>query len=31
MNAPKMDSVLADFDTGLQRLATGDPKTSCSA
>ncbi len=26
VNAPKMDSVLADFDTGLQGLATGDPK-----
>jgi multiple sugar transport system substrate-binding protein len=26
VNAPKMDSVLADFDTGLQQLATGDPK-----
>ena len=26
VNAAKMDSVLADFDTGLQGLATGDPK-----
>lgn len=26
VNAPKMDSVLADFDTGLQGLAAGDPK-----
>jgi multiple sugar transport system substrate-binding protein len=26
VNAPKMDSVLADFDTGIQQLATGDPK-----
>ena len=26
VNAPKMDSVLADLDTGLQGLATGDPK-----
>jgi multiple sugar transport system substrate-binding protein len=26
VNAPKMDSVLADFDTGLQSLTTGDPK-----
>jgi multiple sugar transport system substrate-binding protein len=26
VNAPKMDSVLADFDTGLQGLASGDPK-----
>ncbi|MBX6355654.1 MAG: ABC transporter substrate-binding protein [Micromonosporaceae bacterium] len=26
VNAPKMDSVLADFDTGLQKLATSDPK-----
>jgi multiple sugar transport system substrate-binding protein len=26
VNAPKMDSVLADFDTGIQGLATGDPK-----
>ena len=26
MNAPKMDSVLADFDAKLQGLATGDPK-----
>jgi len=26
VNAPKMDSVLADFDTGLQSLANGDPK-----
>ena len=26
VNAPKMDSVLADFDTELQGLATGDPK-----
>jgi multiple sugar transport system substrate-binding protein len=26
VNAPKMDSVLADFDTGLQSLATSDPK-----
>jgi len=25
VNAPKMDSVLADFDAGLQQLATGDP------
>jgi multiple sugar transport system substrate-binding protein len=27
VNAPKMDSVLADFDTGLQQLATTDPKS----
>ncbi|MEV4171319.1 extracellular solute-binding protein [Nonomuraea sp. NPDC049709] len=27
VNAPKMDSVLSDFDTGLQQLATQDPKT----
>jgi multiple sugar transport system substrate-binding protein len=27
VNAPKMDSVLADFDTGLQDLAATDPKT----
>ncbi|TDC85416.1 extracellular solute-binding protein [Micromonospora sp. KC606] len=26
VNAPKMDSVLGDFDTGLQGLANGDPK-----
>jgi multiple sugar transport system substrate-binding protein len=26
VNAPKMDSVLSDFDTGLQQLASGDPK-----
>ena len=26
VNAPKMDSVLADLDTGIQGLATGDPK-----
>jgi multiple sugar transport system substrate-binding protein len=26
VNAPKMDSVLSDFDTGLQGLANGDPK-----
>jgi multiple sugar transport system substrate-binding protein len=26
VNAPKMDSVLADFDTGLQGLAGGNPK-----
>jgi multiple sugar transport system substrate-binding protein len=26
VNAPKMDRVLADFDTGLQSLATGNPK-----
>ncbi|MDT5028695.1 MAG: multiple sugar transport system substrate-binding protein, partial [Micromonosporaceae bacterium] len=26
VNAPKMASVLSDFDTGLQQLATGDPK-----
>ncbi|MGN9809656.1 sugar ABC transporter substrate-binding protein [Micromonospora sp. BQ11] len=26
VNAPKMDSVLADFDTGIQGLRTGDPK-----
>ncbi|BCB87712.1 sugar ABC transporter substrate-binding protein [Phytohabitans suffuscus] len=26
VNAPKMDSVLADFDTGLQGLVSGDPK-----
>lgn len=25
VNAPKMDSVLTDFDTGLQQLATSDP------
>jgi multiple sugar transport system substrate-binding protein len=27
VNAPKMDSVLADFDTGLQQLASTDPQT----
>ncbi|MGW3783172.1 sugar ABC transporter substrate-binding protein [Micromonospora chokoriensis] len=27
VNAPKMDSVLKDLDTGLQGLANGDPKT----
>ncbi|MCI4064837.1 extracellular solute-binding protein [Micromonospora sp. R77] len=27
VNAPKMDSVLADLDTGLQKLSTGNPKT----
>ncbi|GAA0405674.1 hypothetical protein Acor_41430 [Acrocarpospora corrugata] len=27
VNAPKMDSVLADFDTGIQQLASIDPKT----
>ncbi len=26
VNAPKMDSVLADFDSQLQGLSTGDPK-----
>ncbi|MEV4754265.1 extracellular solute-binding protein [Micromonospora sp. NPDC049559] len=26
VNAPKMDSVLSDFDTGLQGLDQGDPK-----
>ncbi|MGI5244062.1 sugar ABC transporter substrate-binding protein [Dactylosporangium sp. CA-139066] len=26
VNAPKMDSVLADLDTGIQGLAGGDPK-----
>ncbi|GAA4702579.1 sugar ABC transporter substrate-binding protein [Phytohabitans rumicis] len=26
VNAPKMDSVLADFDAGLQGLTNGDPK-----
>ncbi|BCB82325.1 ABC transporter substrate-binding protein [Phytohabitans flavus] len=26
VNAPKMDSVLSDFDTGLQGLTSGDPK-----
>ncbi|MBX6386008.1 MAG: extracellular solute-binding protein [Microbispora sp.] len=26
VNAPKMDSVLADFDTGIQKLASSDPK-----
>jgi multiple sugar transport system substrate-binding protein len=26
VNAPKMDSVLSDFDTGLQALASTDPK-----
>ncbi len=26
VNAPKMDSVLADFDTQLQQLSTGDPQ-----
>jgi multiple sugar transport system substrate-binding protein len=25
VNAPKMDSVLSDFDTGLQQLSTSDP------
>ncbi|GAA0375500.1 hypothetical protein GCM10009530_27520 [Microbispora corallina] len=27
VNAPKMDSVLADFDTGIQQLASSSPKT----
>ncbi len=27
VNAPKMDSVLSDLDTGLQTLSTSDPKT----
>jgi multiple sugar transport system substrate-binding protein len=27
VNAPKMDSVLTDFDAGLQQLATTDPQT----
>ncbi|MEV6983961.1 extracellular solute-binding protein [Sphaerisporangium sp. NPDC051017] len=27
VNAPKMDSVLADFDAGLQNLTTTEPKT----
>jgi multiple sugar transport system substrate-binding protein len=27
VNAPKMDSVLADLDAGLQGLATGNPQT----
>ncbi|GAA3834468.1 hypothetical protein GCM10022226_64850 [Sphaerisporangium flaviroseum] len=27
VNAPKMDSVLADFDAGLQQLGTTSPKT----
>ncbi|WP_319458945.1 extracellular solute-binding protein [Micromonospora sp. RTP1Z1] len=27
VNAPKMDSVLGDLDTGLQGLTNGDPKT----
>ncbi|GAB3172939.1 carbohydrate ABC transporter substrate-binding protein (CUT1 family) [Micromonospora palomenae] len=27
VNAPKMDSVVGDLDTGLQGLANGDPKT----
>jgi multiple sugar transport system substrate-binding protein len=26
VNAPKMDSVLSDFDAGLQELGSGDPK-----
>ena len=26
VNAPKMDSVLSDFDAGLQQLASQDPK-----
>jgi multiple sugar transport system substrate-binding protein len=26
VKAPQMDSVLADFDSGLQQLASGDPK-----
>ncbi|WP_147943444.1 extracellular solute-binding protein [Microbispora hainanensis] len=26
VNAPKMDSVLADFDTGIQKLTSSDPK-----
>ncbi|MEO3780763.1 extracellular solute-binding protein [Micromonospora sp. B11E3] len=30
VNAPKMDSVLSDLDTGLQGLANGDPKTILS-
>ncbi|GAA5200441.1 ABC transporter substrate-binding protein [Rugosimonospora acidiphila] len=27
VNAPKMDSVLADFDSGIQQLATTDPRS----
>jgi multiple sugar transport system substrate-binding protein len=27
VNAPKMDSVLTDFDAGLQQLATSDPQS----
>jgi multiple sugar transport system substrate-binding protein len=27
VNAPKMDSVLADFDASLNTLANADPKT----
>ncbi|MFG1955563.1 extracellular solute-binding protein [Micromonospora sp. NPDC048830] len=30
VNAPKMDSVLSDLDTGLQGLGNGDPKTILS-
>ncbi|MFC8617407.1 extracellular solute-binding protein [Micromonospora purpureochromogenes] len=30
VNAPKMDSVVGDLDTGLQGLANGDPKTILS-
>ncbi|WP_214416094.1 sugar ABC transporter substrate-binding protein [Sphaerisporangium fuscum] len=30
VNAPKMDSVLADLDAGLQQLAATDPKTILS-
>ncbi len=30
VNAAKMDSVLADFDSQLQGLATGDPKAILS-
>jgi multiple sugar transport system substrate-binding protein len=31
VNAPKMSSVLSDFDAGLQQLATMDPKAILAA
>jgi multiple sugar transport system substrate-binding protein len=31
VNAPKMDSVLADFDAQIQKLQTGDPKAILAA
>ena len=31
MTAPGMDSVLADFDAGLQKLTSSDPKQILSS